>query len=160
MITEMTANDVRFADSRHGPLQRGCVLYDGRCRHCRRLARVFAGVLRRRGYTLAPLQRRWVGPRLGIEPGRCPDEIKLLEPGGRVAGGVDVFAAVLDAAAWTRPVAWVLEMPAVRRLAERGYRWVAAHRYCLGGTCRVRPVRPGTGLPRRSGRGLTSLFQF
>ncbi len=60
----------------------------------------------------------------------------------RVSGAAAVAAALRHGRLPWRPLGAVLTLPGVRRLAERVYRWVAAHRYALpGGTpaCVVPP---------------------
>jgi hypothetical protein len=44
---------------------------------------------------------------------------------------------------WLKPFVLALEAPGLRRLARRGYRWLARNRHCLGGQC-VLPTRRGT----------------
>ena len=62
---------------------------------------------------------------------------------GRVLGGVDACIVLAEAAGWTAPLGWLARVPGFNQLAWRGYRWLAANRYCLSGQCELPKVKGG-----------------
>ena len=129
MNTEITDDTVDMA------LQ--WVAFDAECGFCRALARRLGPVLRRRGFALVPLQTPWVKDRLGQIPGESVDEMKLLTTNGGVFGGADA-AVELGRGVWIlRPLVWVSVVPGGRWFLRRAYRWIARHRRCGDGICRV-----------------------
>src|SRR5438128_8002074 len=109
---------------------RGWILYDGACRRCAASARRFDRIFRRRGFLFLPLQTNWIMDRLDLEPGAPLEEMRLLTADGRGIGGADavVFLARQIWLAW--PFAALAQSPAMHKLLDRGYRWIAAHRNC------------------------------
>jgi hypothetical protein len=63
--------------------------------------------------------------------------MKVLTHDGRTLGGADALIYLASRLWWSRPVSAIAQIPAVRRLLWRGYRWIAAHRSCIRGACRV-----------------------
>jgi predicted DCC family thiol-disulfide oxidoreductase YuxK len=118
------------------------VLYDGQCAFClksvalmRRLD--WLGRLRYQNARdtphLPPLDAT-------IDPARLLQEMHLLVPGsGKVYHGFKAFRWL----AWRLPLLWpvapLLYVPGVAPLGQKGYLWVARHRFqlvpCHGGVC-------------------------
>ncbi len=145
--------DVTLAPETDGPL----VIYDGRCRFCRtqaaRLARVAGPTITTRAADPDLLTRF---PGLTYE--RCMREIILVAPSGRIYGGAEAITRALYLG---RPrlgaLGLVYYVPPVGWLANRVYRFVARHRYLLGGkhtACEGDLCRPGGAPPPGSGRPL------
>jgi alginate O-acetyltransferase complex protein AlgI len=109
----------------------GWILYDGECALCTGLAGKFGPALRRRGFELAPLQASWVAPRLGLQPGVVPDEMKLLTAAGAVYGGHLAFAQIFRRIWWAWPGYAASRLPGMDPVFRRGYRWLADHRHLL-----------------------------
>ena len=113
------------------------IAYDAECGFCAALARRLEPALRRSGFALVPLQTFWVKDRLGQIPGEAVDEMKLLTMNGGVFGGADA-AVELGSAVWIlRPLVWISVVPGGRWFLRRAYRWIARHRRCGDGICRV-----------------------
>lgn len=125
--TEMPVDNVGEA--------RGWIFYDAQCPFCRRQCQRWGPTFARRGFVWLPLQTPGTANRLGVTESELRREMKLLRTDGRVLGGVEAWAVLLRSVGWLRPVGWLLACPGLRDLAGLGYRWVARHRYCLGGTC-------------------------
>ena len=121
--------------ARHAPGSAGWLLYDGRCPICRRGVRRIAGVVRKRGFGVMPLQRRWVAERLAARGETIPDEMLLLLPDDRLLVGVDAFLYVGRRIWWAAPAAWLMGLPGFRWLARRAYAWVARNRYAISHAC-------------------------
>ena len=117
------------------------VAYDAECSFCTALAGYLEAILRRNGFGLVPLQEPWLADRLGRTPGEIIDEMKLLTNDGRVFGGADA-AVELGRSVWIlRPVVWITAMPGGWHFLKWSYRWIARHRKCGNGFCRIpRPV--------------------
>jgi predicted DCC family thiol-disulfide oxidoreductase YuxK len=65
--------------------------------------------------------------------------MQLVLPDGRVLAGADAVPEILDRIPRWRWVAWLLRRHALRPLARRAYRWIAAHRMQL--SCRLPGAR-------------------
>ena len=123
----------------------GCpytVVYDGQCRVCTRLA----GVLRKwDGDTrleVVPSQAPGVMARYPWIPARAYVEaLQLVGPGGQTWQGSAAIEQLLHILPRGKLIAWVFEIPFVRVLADRFYRWFARNRYRLGcgEHCQLRP---------------------
>lgn len=111
---------------------RGWVFYDANCAMCTATAARYCGVLGRRGFRVVPS---------GLWP-----ELRLLTTDGETRGGADAVLHLARHLWWAWPL-WALgQLPGMRRVARTTYRWIAAHRYCVAGTCalpRAHPVRKG-----------------
>lgn len=122
------------------------LLYDGTCRFCLGMVNRWRGTLECRGFGFAALQDEWVRERLDLPEEELLREMRVLTRCGKVLGAADAFAFLWGKIWWCWPL-WILaHIPGVRWLINRAYRWVAAHRNCLGGTCSlhdhsVRPAR-------------------
>lgn len=108
----------------------GWVLYDADCRFCTRLAGRFRPWLARRHFELLPLQTPWVRARLGLADSRLLTEMRLLLPEGTHFSGVEALIEISRCCWWTWPLRQLARLPAVKRLLQRGYRWIAHRRNC------------------------------
>lgn len=111
----------------------GRVFYESHCRYCSAFARRFTGIFRTRGFEFAPLT------------GNHNDEMRVVATDGRSFGGADAVVFLARYLWWGWPVVLISKLPGAMPLLRRGYRWVAAHRYCGGGACRIEStaaVRP------------------
>ena len=120
---------------------RGWILYDGACRSCAASARRFDRIFRRRGFLFLPLQTNWIMDRLDLEPGAPLEEMRLLTADGRGIGGADAVVFLARQIWWAWPFAALAQSPAMHKLLDRGYRWIAAHRDCDHITCNLPPRR-------------------
>lgn len=111
----------------------GWVLFDDECPFCTRLARAFAGVLRPRGFRLAPLQATWARAATGMRPGETPAEMLVLLASGAVLGGADAVAFLARRIWWAWPLYAISLVPPGMRALRVAYRWIAAHRTCRTG---------------------------
>ena len=62
-----------------------------------------------------------------------PSMAYLISPAGRVSQGVDAFLPLMQGRAGGKFVRWMLQWSITRTLTERGYGWIARHRYRLFG---------------------------
>ncbi|MBI3449304.1 MAG: DUF393 domain-containing protein [Acidobacteria bacterium] len=114
--------------------------FDADCGVCSCLAARLRLRLESRGFRLVPLQGAESGRILGLPDGELLKEMRVLTSGGTRLGGAD---ALLYVAARTRGlsiVARCLALPGVRPLFAAAYRWFAAHRHALGGSCARKEV--------------------
>lgn len=127
---------------------RGWIFYDAGCSLCARSAARVNRLLASRGFQLQPLQTPGTAERLGATPEAVFARMHLLTADGRRFAGADAFVEVARHVRWARPFVAVTRLPTVLPLLRRCYDWIAANRYCFGGTCRV-PRRFGvaTWLP-------------
>ncbi|MCE9583319.1 MAG: DCC1-like thiol-disulfide oxidoreductase family protein [Planctomycetes bacterium] len=115
----------------------GWVCYDADCSLCTAAARRFGTVLARRGIETVPLQEDWVRARLGLRVGEASSEMAFIVAGGQAFGGAEAVARICREIGWAWPVWAASRVPGVGALMRAGYRWVAAHRSCAGGACRI-----------------------
>ena len=97
----------------------------------------FHGALARRRFELAPLQAPWVRQRLGLAEPELLAEMRLVKPDGRVISGADALLEICRQFWWAWPFRQLAHIPAIMNLFRAGYRWVARHRHCAGGDCKV-----------------------
>ncbi|GAB2733533.1 hypothetical protein GCM10027174_02790 [Salinifilum aidingensis] len=116
------------------------LIYDGDCGFCTRCVRIAARLPVR--MRVVPWQEADLAAyRTTTE--RARGEVLWVAADGRVLGGAAAVAGVLRSAAlpW-RALGHALDLPGVRFLAERAYRWTADHRHRLPGTtpaCQLPP---------------------
>jgi len=93
----------------------------------------------------------WVSKRLGLPTGYIPDEMIVLTGGGKALEGVDGIIYLLRWIWWAWPAFALTRLPGMHGLLRMGYRYVARHRHCIGGACRIR---------RRRRRGTASFYEM
>lgn len=119
------------------------VVYDGACRVCGRLVSVLKrwdtqGVLE-----IVPSQTPGVRARFPwIPPRAFAESVQVVGPGGRTWQGAAALEQLLDVLPRGRGISWIFDIPFMRRIAERVYRWFARNRYQLacGAHCQCRPL--------------------
>jgi len=116
---------------------RGWIFYDADCALCAGAAARLKRALNRRGFRLLPLQTPDAPERVGVTREALLNRVHLLPGDGRRLAGIDVFIEVARHLKWARPLVAAARWPAVLPLLRRGYDWIAAHRHCFGGTCRL-----------------------
>jgi predicted DCC family thiol-disulfide oxidoreductase YuxK len=113
----------------------GWVCYDADCTFCGRLAATANGPLARRGFKLIPLQSRWLASRFELH---APyKEMALITTTGDYLGGIDALLWIARAFWWASPVILLAKIPGVNSGLRVLYRFIAAHRHCIGGRCTV-----------------------
>lgn len=129
----------------------GWVLYDADCRFCARLAQRLKRVLAEHGFELLPLQTPWVCEQPALAEPQLVSEMRLLLPDGRIFGGADAVVEISRYYWWAWPLRQVLRVPPGIALLRAGYRWIARHRVCANGACRVGD-QPHEGATRNGSR--------
>ena len=147
----LAGNPLKGIGDRHPPLTEhtdtsiqsfaGTVFYDGECPFCTALARRFAGVLCRAGFSFEALQTAGQDLRLaralGIVPGADFDSMRVVSHRGRVLSGADGVVHLARRIWWARPLTWLSGAPLGMAMLRGGYHWVARHRGCVGHVCNV-----------------------
>ena len=127
MNTEITENKLN-----------GWVLYDAECRLCTGMARRFHHLLAGRHLELLPLQTPWVKARLGLPKDELLVEMRLLRPDGKYFGGADAVLEIGRYFWWAWPLRMIGRIPMMRRILQRGYRWIARNRSCTKNGCEIK----------------------
>jgi predicted DCC family thiol-disulfide oxidoreductase YuxK len=118
------------------------VVFDGTCKVCTRLSNVLRKWDRGQLEVVAS-QSPGVMARFPWIPARAySDALQLIGPGGMTWQGSAAVEQLLNILPRGRLIAWVFNIPFVRTIADRFYRWFARNRYQLGcGThCQSRPL--------------------
>lgn len=120
------------------------MLFDGDCGICQTTANWVARLDRRRHrITCLPAQR---APLAELHPGltlaECLKAVQVVTPDGQLHAGWDAVVALAPALWIVRPLEWADRVPALRRLCERAYDWIARNRYRLSRGDRSCPVPP------------------
>lgn len=118
------------------------VVFDGQCKVCGRLARTLARWDRHRCFEIVPSQAPGVHARFPWIPARAyAESLQLVGPGGRTWQGAAAIERILDLLPRGRLISWIFDIPFVRTIADRFYRWFARNRYRLGcgEHCQFRP---------------------
>lgn len=124
------------------------LLYDGDCRFCLAMVKRWRGVLESRGFELVSLHEDWVVGELGLPRAELLSEMRVLTSSGEILGGVDAYILIWGKIWWCWPLWLLAHIPGARCLISRIYRWVAAHRYCIAGSCSAHARSPGTSVGR------------
>ncbi|EFV13385.1 thiol-disulfide oxidoreductase DCC family protein [Segniliparus rugosus] len=109
------------------------VLTDADCGFCQRSVEFLRKMDRKGRLTFTALQTPGAPARFGITVDQAYEQLWTLDPSGRRAGGAEAVAVAADVALGLRVFERALRPRLVRRAADRGYRWVAEHRYMLPG---------------------------
>lgn len=148
MTTEITDKTARPAS--------GWIYFDAQCQFCLAHRRRWGRIFERRGFVWLPLQTPGAARRLGITDSQLREEMWLELADGRKFRGVNAWSAQMRRVWWLWPLGVLLALPGCNAVAQDLYRWIARHRFCLGGTCAVqasgntaRPFHPASrsGLP-------------
>jgi predicted DCC family thiol-disulfide oxidoreductase YuxK len=111
------------------------LVYDGTCRMCTRLVDALRRWDRGHRIEVVPSQHAGVMARFPWIPARAFTEaIQLVGPPPdsatwQGAMAVEQLLTLLPRGRW---IAWIFQIPFVRGIADRIYRWVARNRYQLG----------------------------
>ena len=113
------------------------IVYDGTCRVCLKMKRLFGALFAKRGFHWEMLQADWVGPATGLTEAELMEEMLVITGEGEVIGGVDAWIYLARFVWWMYPFYLVSRIPVMHTLFERFYRAFAANRHCVGGACRI-----------------------
>ena len=105
------------------------------------IARRLRPVLQPRGFGIATLQDPRVREQLSLPERELLAELRVLAQDGRQFGGADAIVYLARQVWWAWPLVAIAYMPGARRLLRAAYRYVAARRYCIAGTCSI-PAQP------------------
>lgn len=124
----------------------GWVLYDDSCGFCMRWAPFWARALSKRGFSIAPLQSKWIMQRLETLDEEDADllmDLRLLLADGRQVRGADVYRYVIQRIWWAYPVYLFSVAPLLRGVFDWSYRTFADNRYRFSRACRLPPAAAG-----------------
>lgn len=109
------------------------VVYDGACTICTRLVNVLREWDRNRVLEIVASQSSGVTARFPWIPvDAYAEALQVVGPGGKTWQGSAAIEQLLSVLPRGRWVAWLLEIPFARGVADRFYRWFARNRYRLG----------------------------
>jgi len=120
------------------------VLYDGACGLCRASVERVRPFDRSRKIEFLDLNDASVAARFPqVDKGEAMRWMQAVDSGGRVTAGVDAWARIGRLLPGWQYVAWLLLVPGIHFLAQRGYAFIARNRYrwnrglCADGSCAV-----------------------
>lgn len=124
------------------------VIYDGDCRVCGRIVEVLARWDRDRELAIVPSQAPGVRDRFPwIPAGAYVESMQVIRAtDGKTWEGAAALEELLNVLPKGRLISWMFEVPLVRPLVGRFYRWFARNRYRLGcgEHCAVKPASATT----------------
>ena len=110
--------------------------YDGACPACRASASAIQSRDRFERLHLVDIAAEGFSAETeGVSRARVEQELHVKLADGRVVAGVDALFVVADALPSLRALRWLGRVPGVRAAGRPVYRWLAARRYKLTGTC-------------------------
>jgi predicted DCC family thiol-disulfide oxidoreductase YuxK len=113
------------------------VFYDAYCPFCRRTVALLRRVLPpHHVFRFVPFQSLEAKQRLGAEA-EVLTEMKVCRPDGSLIGGAEASVYLAHFVWWAWPLRIINKTAAGRLLLDRCYCWVAGHRYCIRGRCRI-----------------------
>ena len=126
---------------------RDWVCYDAECALCGRWAERTRALLEKHGFVLLPLQSAPVRAALRLPEDELLAEMRVVTRDGRVFGGAD--ALVYLGGFISQPISLLTRIPGTKALLRIGYRFLASHRNCRTGACRMPGAfpRPADWLP-------------
>lgn len=109
------------------------VVYDGDCRVCTRVVRTLSEWDREGALEIVASQTPGVAARFPwIAPAQFAESLQLVATDGTTWAGAAAIERLLGALPRGRWIAWIFQVPFVRAIADRLYRWFARNRYRLG----------------------------
>lgn len=124
--------------------RQACLVFDGDCGMCSRLAGFTQRHLRRReqDYVVVAWQQADLAA-LGLTPQQCQAALQWVSTQRRIHSGAAAVAHLLRSSRWYyRPLGWLISLPLLRTAAAWVYRQVAANRHWLG-------TQPTCGVPEQ-----------
>jgi predicted DCC family thiol-disulfide oxidoreductase YuxK len=124
------------------PPQTGILIYDGQCPICMKAVRWVKKRMLPGSIDLMACQspeRRKKYP--DMPEAQCMEAMQFVLPDGRTTAGAEALPHILRRMRGWRWLARFLELPGIRHLSPRVYRWVARNRYTLS----VIVTRKGSG---------------
>lgn len=110
------------------------LLYDGSCRFCERSSRRLLGLARGGAIQRRDFRGKDALADLPVTREQCEGAMQLIDPGsGDVFSGAHGAARALATRPALSPVLWIYRLPVLRWLFDAVYRWIAKHRFLLGG---------------------------
>lgn len=119
----------------------GWLLFDDSCGVCRRWVTRVQGIVRRRGFEIAPLQADWVAQQLDLSPEQRLHDFRLLLRDGQQRVGADAYRYVMRRIWWAYPLYLLSIVPIGRGIFDWSYRTFARNRHKISKACRL----PGAG---------------
>jgi predicted DCC family thiol-disulfide oxidoreductase YuxK len=127
-----------------GARGRYTVIYDGSCRVCGRMVNVLTRWDRNRELEIVASQDPGVHERFPWIPSSAyVESMQVIRTSdGKTWEGAAALEELLDVLPKGRLISWLFEVPLVRPLVDKFYRWFARNRYRLGcgEHCAVRPA--------------------
>lgn len=120
------------------------LIFDGDCAFCSSAVRFLQRAIDRRSrYAVQPYQFIDLVP-FDLTDEQTSEALRFVAADGTVhSGAMAVSHALRRSAPGWRPAGWVLAAPGIRWVADRAYRWIAAHRHQLpGGTAACKLPQP------------------
>ena len=114
---------------------KGWVLYDGACGLCSRWVPYWERTLKKRGYSIAPLQSDWVGKELHLSHEDLASDFRLFLADGEQLAGAAAYRYLMRRIWWAKPLYLLSILPLFRTLFDAGYRAFADNRYFISRTC-------------------------
>jgi predicted DCC family thiol-disulfide oxidoreductase YuxK len=125
----------------------GRVFYDAECSLCCRWAGRCRRILERNGFALVPLQSHEARRILNLTEPDLLAEMRVRTADGGVLGGADALLHLAKAVGWGWPLFVVASLPGMKPVLRRAYQFVARHRTCGVGNCRVTAPAQGSRIP-------------
>src|SRR5262249_58047621 len=113
----------------------GWILYDDACGICRWCVRFWEATVRRRGFSIAPLQADWVRERVGLDGAELTRDLRLLLSNGSHIQGADVYRYVMRRVWWGYPLFLASTLPILRAALALGYRTFPRNRRRISEPC-------------------------
>ena len=116
------------------PGRRYTVIYDGHCKVCGRMVKLLTEWDRGHDLEIIPSQTAGVRERFPWIPARAyAESLQVIRTrDGRTWQAAASLEELLNVLPKGRLISWLFEIPFVRPLADRFYRWFARNRYKLG----------------------------
>lgn len=126
------------------PTQHLVLIFDGRCNFCTANAELVRLLDWRHAIHCRPFQAPGVPHAYGLTRAQCEQTLWAIAADGQLYQGAHAVGATLDALAPLPVFLRLYRIPALRRMADRVYAWVADHRRFFPG---IRPYCERPGLP-------------
>jgi len=117
---------------------RGYLLYDGECGFCSWWISKIARHLEHIGIASAPLKSSWVAETLQVPIELYSQDIRLILADGVLISGADVYIEIMRRLRWTLPLALILNLPVLRWLTWKVYRFVNRNRFAISRACNLK----------------------
>jgi predicted DCC family thiol-disulfide oxidoreductase YuxK len=115
----------------------GLIIYDGSCGVCTSFVGKNHKFFRYYGFEVTPLQAGGIVELTGLSEKELLQSIYILTPYGKLLRDADFFHYLTGKIWWSKPLFFLLNIPFIKFLFGKLYRYIAKRRHRISKVCRL-----------------------